>query len=103
MVREWALTEGELLGRLYEEMVVRGKLASYRGEGDLYGWLGKYVAGYIHRANPKRRREIPVETPPRSGTEIRSPCLKTTTRGGSPMIALDGCGSRIRCGRTSTT
>ena len=60
MVREWHLTENELLNRLYEEMVCRGRLARYRGDGDIYGWLGRYVAGYIYRANPGRRREISV-------------------------------------------
>ena len=60
MVRKWSLTEDELLDRLYEEMVCRGRLACYRGDGDIYGWLGRYVVGYIYRANPDRRREIPV-------------------------------------------
>ena len=62
MVRKWRLTENDLLGRLYEDMVVRGKLALYRGDGDIYGWLGKYVVGYIYRSNPERRREIPMES-----------------------------------------
>ena len=60
MVRKWHITEDELVSMLFEDMVGRGKLAFYRGEGDLYGWLGKYVVGYIHRTNPARRREIPV-------------------------------------------
>lgn len=61
MVKKWHVSESELLSMLFEEMVGRGKLALYRGEGDLYGWLGKYVVGYIHRANPSVRRETPAE------------------------------------------
>ena len=62
IVRMWHLSEDELLGELFEDMVINGKLAYYRGDGDLYGWLGKYVVGYIYRANPDRRREIPMES-----------------------------------------
>lgn len=60
IVRSWHVSEDELLSMLFEEMVGRGKLTLYRGEGDLYGWLGKYVIGYIHRANPSGRREAPA-------------------------------------------
>ena len=60
MVRKWHVSENELLSMLFEEMVGRGKLALYRGEGDLYGWLGKYVVGYIHRTNPSAKRETPA-------------------------------------------
>ena len=60
MVKKWYISEDELLSMLFEEMVGRGKLALYRGEGDLYGWLGKYVVGYIHRTNPSAKRETPA-------------------------------------------
>ena len=43
-------------------LVVKGKLSFYQGDGNLYGWLGKYVVGYIYRANPDRRREMPVKS-----------------------------------------
>ncbi len=62
MVRLWHLSEDELFGELYEDMVVKGKLSFYQGDGNLYGWLGKYVVGYIYRANPDRRREMPVKS-----------------------------------------
>ena len=64
MVRKWRIAEDELLSMLFEDMVVRGKLALYRGDGDLYGWLGKYVVGYIHRTNPARCREMPMARMP---------------------------------------
>ena len=60
IVRLRHVTEDELLSMLFEEMVGRGKLSLYRGEGDLYGWLGKYVVGYIHKFNSASRREIPM-------------------------------------------
>ena len=60
MVKKWRISEDELLAMLFEDMVGRGKLSLYRGEGSLYGWLGKYVVGYIHRANPAWNREIPL-------------------------------------------
>ncbi len=71
IVRDWHITEGELVSTLFEEMVCRGKLALYRGEGDLYGWMGKYVAGYIHRANSARSREVPMEL---ASAELISDC-----------------------------
>ena len=60
IVRLRHISEDELLSMLFEEMVGRGKLSLYRGEGSLYGWLGKYVAGYIHRLNSACGREIPM-------------------------------------------
>lgn len=62
VVHKWCIDEEDLMGELYEDMVVRGKLSMYRGDGDIYGWLGKYVVGYIYRFNPERRREIPMES-----------------------------------------
>ena len=77
MVNKWHIAEDELLSMLFEEMVGRGKLALYRGDGNLYGWLGKYVVGYIHRTNPSGRRETPASD---ISTEVGEDCAKTLSR-----------------------
>ena len=57
IVKKWHISEDDLLAMLFEDMVWRDKLSLYRGNGSLYGWLGKYVVGYIYRMNPSLRRE----------------------------------------------
>jgi hypothetical protein len=49
------------MGMLYEEMIGRGKINLYRGEGSFEGWLRRYVRGYILNADPNRHGEISIE------------------------------------------
>ena len=56
-----AVTGGDLMGLLYEEMIARGKIDLFRGEGSLEGWLRRYVRGYILNANPNQHGEISIE------------------------------------------
>ena len=60
VVRRSNFSEEDLLAMLFDEMVGRGKLSLYRGEGVIYGWLGKYVVGYIYRSDWIRSREVPL-------------------------------------------
>ena len=63
MARRWGVTPEELLGRLYEDMIARGKIDLYRDDGgSIVGWLRAYVRGYIRQANPDRRREISLDS-----------------------------------------
>lgn len=63
MVRKWNLSAEELMGRLYEEMIARGKIELYRDDGgSVIGWLRTYVRGYIRQANPERRREVSLDS-----------------------------------------
>ena len=63
MARRWGVTPEELLGRLYEEMIARGKIDLYRDDGgSIVGWLRTYVRGYVRQANPDRRREISLDS-----------------------------------------
>ena len=63
MARKWGVSPEELMGRLYEDMIARGKIELYRDDGgSLVGWMKSYVRGYIREANPSRRREISIDT-----------------------------------------
>ena len=60
MMNRFSLTAGDLMGMLYEEMIGRGKISLYRGEGSFQGWLKKYVRGFILNADPAKHGEIEV-------------------------------------------
>jgi len=63
MARKWGVSPEELMGRLYEEMIARGKIELYRDDGgSIVGWLRSYVRGYIRQANPERRREVSMDS-----------------------------------------
>lgn len=53
---DWGVSLESLLGQLYEEMIGKGKLANYRGDGSLVGWLRSYLRGYLQRQNPNATR-----------------------------------------------
>ena len=61
MMRRYSLDAGDLMGMLYDEMIGRGKISLYRGEGSLEGWFRRYVRGYILNANPNPHGEISIE------------------------------------------
>lgn len=62
MVRKWGIDTCELLGMLFEEMIGKGRIELYRDDGgSLWGWMRRYVRGYILRANPARRGEISLD------------------------------------------
>ena len=61
MMKRYSLTAGDLMGMLYEEMIGRGKIALYRGEGSFEGWLKRYVRGFILNADPNKHGEISLE------------------------------------------
>lgn len=58
MMKRYSLTDGDLIGMLYEEMIAQGKINLYRGEGSLEGWLKRYVRGYVLNANPNKHDEV---------------------------------------------
>jgi len=61
MMRRFSLDAGDLMGMLYNDMLGRGKIDLYRGEGSFEGWLRSYVRGYVLNANPNRHGEISLE------------------------------------------
>ncbi len=61
LMKRYSLTEGDLMGMLYEDMLGRRKIDLYRGEGSFQGWLRSYVRGYILNADPNKHGEISVE------------------------------------------
>ena len=61
LMRRYSLTDGDLNGLLYQDMIGRGKIDLYRGEGSFEGWLRRYVRGYILNANPNKHGEISIE------------------------------------------
>ena len=62
MMQEYSLTAGDLMGMLFEEMIGRGKIELYRGEGSLQGWLRKYVRGFVLAADPAKHGEISLDS-----------------------------------------
>ena len=61
MMKRFSLTDGDLMGMLYDEMIGRKKIELYRGEGSFEGWLRRYVRGYVLNADPNRHGEISLE------------------------------------------
>ena len=62
LMRKWNVTDGDLFGILFKEMVGDGKLANYRDDGgSLMGWLRAYVRGYITRSDPAPHGEFSLE------------------------------------------
>ena len=61
MMERFSLTAGDLMGMLYEEMIGKGKIDLYRGEGSFEGWLKRYVRGYVLNADPNKHGEISIE------------------------------------------
>ena len=61
LMKRYSLTDGDLMGMLYQEMIGRGKIDLYRGEGSFEGWLRRYVRGFILNANPNKHGEISIE------------------------------------------
>lgn len=58
---DWGVDLYDLLGRLYEDMIFKGRLANYRGEGSLIGWMRHYLEGYLKRANPNDGRLVDID------------------------------------------
>lgn len=62
LMRKWSVTDGDLFGILYKEMVGDGKLANWRDDGgSLAGWMRAYVRGYVTRSNPAPHGEFSLE------------------------------------------
>ena len=61
LMRKYSLTDGDLMGMLFDEMIGRGKIDLDRGEGSFEGWLRRYVRGYVLNAAPNKHGEISVE------------------------------------------
>jgi hypothetical protein len=62
LARKYCITDGDLMGMLYEEMIGRGKINLFRNEGgSLWGWMRQYVRGYVARSNPNRHGEFSIE------------------------------------------
>ena len=61
LMKRYSLDAGDLMGMLYDEMIGRGKIGLYRGEGSLEGWLKRYVRGYVLNADPNKHGEISIE------------------------------------------
>jgi len=61
LMRRYSLDAGDLMGMLYNDMLGRGKIDLYRGEGSFEGWLRSYVRGYILNADPNKHGEVSIE------------------------------------------
>lgn len=61
LMERYSLTDGDLMGMLFDEMIGRKKIELFRGEGSFEGWLRRYVRGYILNADPNKHGEISFE------------------------------------------
>ena len=62
MARKWGVSPEELLSRLYEEMIGKGRIDLYRDDGaSVICWLRRYVRGYILKADPSARGMVSLE------------------------------------------
>ena len=62
MARRFGVTAEEMMSLLYVEMIGGGKINLFRDDGgSLWGWMRTYVRGYIHQADPARKKEISLE------------------------------------------
>ena len=61
MMERFSLTAGDLMGMLFDDMIGKGKIDLYRGDGSFEGWLKRYVRGYVLNANPNKHGEISIE------------------------------------------
>ena len=61
LMKRYSLTAGDLMGMLFDEMIGRGTIDLYRGEGSFEGWLRRYVRGFVLAADPAKHGEISLE------------------------------------------
>ena len=71
MMKRYSLSAGDLMGMLYEEMIGRGKIDLYRGDGGSFeGWLKRYVRGYVLNARPPSHDDVSIDA---GGRDDESP------------------------------
>jgi hypothetical protein len=81
LVRRYSLSTDDLTGRLYEEMIGRGKIALYRDDGGSFaGWLRTYVRGYILNGAPRPHGELSIDGAP-GGEEAPAMDVPSVDRG----------------------
>ena len=61
LMKRYSITDGDLNGMLYEEMIARGKIDLYRGEGSFEGWLRRYVRGFVLQSDPNPHGNVSIE------------------------------------------
>lgn len=62
LARKYCISDGDLMGMLYEEMIGRGKIELFRNDGgSLWGWMRQYVRGYVTRSNPAAHGEFSLD------------------------------------------
>lgn len=62
LARRYCITDGDLMGMLYEDMIGNRKIEQFRNDGgNLWGWMRQYVRGYVTRANPNPHDEFSLE------------------------------------------
>ena len=82
LARKYCITDGDLMGMLYEEMIGRDKIALFRNDGgSLWGWMRQYVRGYVTRANPSSHGEFSIEGTAESSENGEAMPLPDTDRG----------------------
>lgn len=59
IMNKYSLTQGDLMGMLYNVMIGERKIDLFRNDGGSFqGWLRRYVRGFILNANPNKHGEV---------------------------------------------
>ena len=62
LAKKYCITDGDLMGMLYEDMIGNRKIDLFRNDGgSLWGWMRQYVRGYVTRANPNAHGEFSID------------------------------------------
>ena len=77
IMARYSLTEDDVTGMLFEEMVSRGKIDLFRCDGGSFaGWLRRYVRGFILNSRPRFHDHISVDAPVSDGDGRDAPGLE---------------------------
>lgn len=82
LAKKYCITDGDLMGMLYSEMIGRKKIELFRNDGgSLWGWMRTYVRGFVMRANPNRHGEFSIEGTAESSESGEAIPLPTEDKG----------------------
>lgn len=80
IMRDRNISQLDVYGLLYEEMIGCGRINTYSNKGSLLGWMKCYVYGLIHRFCKKNPYPVSDEKVSETLLSMKAPEPKTETR-----------------------